>query len=954
FPVRLSHVDPTGFAGGVDGVVWRSDGEAWTVLRRHRGPVTALLGEGSGGLDGRVFDGATHAATHAAPVTCLVRSDGRLWSAAGDGTVWDGRAMRQVHRGPVTAMVAEGGGVWTVGADGKLLHVDADGATSERLDAGVALDAVAVHEGVMAVGAADGTLHVDGVPQRLADVPVFFVARWASGWVAATTDGRVHAAGRSFAVGARGTFPCVLDPDGLRIWVGSGGGARAWDLASGRPVGVLDAVGGSGGSNGIAVTDDEVWAWDFRLALWPRIPPAFTADHTCFVRGELRPGDRRVTWASDGCVGVRGAEGEPLALWGAHGDTIWSTALSPDGGRLATGTDRDVAVWDLADGACLGRWSVPGRAVAWLDGERVVAGGRLVRLAVLAPGAEAEIRATAGNAFQQQTQRITVLPDGTVLTGSTIGTDGWCFPAGGGAPVPHDLGPAASADARPESPPVPHVKVPRVDGEPPRWPDELGPAWLRSWVEEAITTWRPRADHHATLLAAGLPAADPVVAWEAGMGGWRVSATSVGQQACWGDPTTGHQQLPDGEVALLVGSDWPSTFFASADGTLWERALGRWSALGPVQALRPLLALRSAAGTPLATVSFDGAVGDAVAAALGAESVDLGTSQRWWLGQGVRMDEDASGTRVVASTTAALVASLDAGGPARVTAASPRVKELPLAEAPRGDGGLEVERGKKPGLVIREAVGGTVVEEVVIRGTTARATRWIAVSGAEPACLSERARTWLAERKARSDRRLTASADALGARLAELGYAASSAAVRAEELVGGLSFPDPRAESDEPWITLGTLSYLSVWPEGWSLGDAERDAGTVPLAYGPGDGVWVLFADGGVGWQEMVAMPGPVRVADDVVPWLERVIRTLASPEPLKTFEGRRGVALAETLGCVPVPEATDGVEAWWSGEGVEVSEEVDLGAAMEREERVVTRVRAVRSAKKRVTAALR
>ncbi|MCA9494676.1 MAG: hypothetical protein KC621_32330, partial [Myxococcales bacterium] len=57
FPVRLSLVDPTGFAGAVDGVVWRRDGEAWTVLRRHRGPVTALLGDGSGGLDGRVFDG---------------------------------------------------------------------------------------------------------------------------------------------------------------------------------------------------------------------------------------------------------------------------------------------------------------------------------------------------------------------------------------------------------------------------------------------------------------------------------------------------------------------------------------------------------------------------------------------------------------------------------------------------------------------------------------------------------------------------------------------------------------------------------------------------------------------------------------------------------------------------------------------------------------------------------
>ncbi|MCB9688401.1 MAG: hypothetical protein H6735_25400, partial [Alphaproteobacteria bacterium] len=630
-------------------------------------------------------------------------------------------------------------------------------------------------------------------------------------------------------------------------------------------------------------------------------------------------------------------------------------ALSPDGKRLATGADRDVAVWALADGACVGRWRVPGRAVAWLDGEHVLAGGGAVRLAVLPLGGEAVVRASAGAPFADQTQRITVLPDGSVLTGSSVGMAGWRFPADGGPPTPQDLGPAEPHARTSQAEPVPTTRAPRVDGDPPSWPEELGPDWLRAWVATANVTWRSRATHHAALRAAELPVAPPVVAWEAGLGGWRVSATSVGHQACWGDPSRGATRLPSGEEVLLVGADWPSRFYGAADGGVWEQALGTWRALGPLDALRPLLALRQAAGTPLATLSWPVAVGDRAAAALKASSVSLGTTQRWWLGRGVRIDEDDTGTRVVASTVAALVAALAAvEGAPTVAAASPRVTELPRAEAPAGESGLEVVGGKKPELVVREALGGRLVEEVVFRGTTARATRWVRVSGAEPSCLSERARAWLAERGARLDPRETAGPEALAARIVERGYAASAAASRSEAAVGGLSFPDPRAGTDEPWIAVGTFAYLGLWPSGWSLADEEREGGVVPLAYGPGDGVWVLFADGGIGWQEMVAMPAPVRVADGVVPWLERVVRTLASPEPQATLPGRRGAELAAALGCDPVPEATDAVEAWWSAPGIEVSEEVDSGAAMEGEDGVVTRVRAAKTAKKRVTAALR
>jgi hypothetical protein len=501
------------------------------------------------------------------------------------------------------------------------------------------------------------------------------------------------------------------------------------------------------------------------------------------------------------------------------------------------------------------------------------------------------------------------------------------------------------------------VQVPPPEGDPPPWPPELGPDWVREFLSKGAASFSPRAALHASVLREELPVVDAALAWEAGLGAWRLDGVKVGPTAREPGPGSAVATLPSSEQGLRVAQDWPSSFYADRDGVAWESRLGRWSRLGPLRALLPLIALRHAAGSPLAVVHAGPGSGEALARALRAEPVDLGTTDRWWLGSGARVEESAEHTRALVSDTARLVRAVQAVGEraATVVAVTPKVTEAPLADAPAGDSELVLDAGRKPGLAQRVAVGGRWVEELVVRGTTAKATRWVRVSGAEPAALSASARAWLATQHARRDPRDTAGRAALTERLLARGYAVHDAVIEAEALVGGLQFPDPRPP-DDPWIAVGAFQYLGLWPHGWQLGADARAAGAVPLAYGPGDEVWVVFPDGSVGWQEMVAMAAPVVVADGPVPWLERLLRDCAAPVPLAKLPGRHGSLLAASLGCAPVPEATDGVEAWWAAEGIDLSEAVDLQAAMDGEPApgFATMVRASRSASKRARAALR
>jgi hypothetical protein len=978
FSDALTAFDPAGAAGDRLGAVWREAPDGWRGVLRHRGPVLAVAGELSAGADGRVFAGETLIATHRGPAIAVASIEGVVWSAGADGSVWAADRFIQAHEGPVAALVAHTRGVLTAGLDGRVLQLHRDG-VRERARAPVAIDALAAHGDDFAAGLSDGGLLVSdarGVRiERLGDSPVFFVARGADGWVAATTDGRVHAGGRSFATGREGVFAIALDPDGARVWVAVGGAARAWSLADGAPAGVLAPCDAGMSSGGLSVNPESVWVWTERLTRWPRPEPTATADHAGRVRGVCRAGDHLISWANDGCVVIRGPDRALRRVIVAHAGIVWAAAVSPDGARLATGSDREVALWSLATGARLGHWTTPGHAVAW-HGDTLVAGGGDVRLAALEDGGLVRVRGHAGPGFAQQTQRIVVEPDGSVLTGSTVGTDGWRFSARDDAPRPATLPKAPPPDAAMtlaedgstlrgsphgtvgdavESPEVPLRNSPAPQGAPPPWPAALGPAWLQAWLAAGKCTPATRPALHAALDREGLPLHEAVLAWEVSVGGWTCGGVTIGSEARRFEHVPRAATLPNGDRGLLVAQDWPSHFYGDSQGIAWEQRLARWSRVGPLRALLPLLALRHAAGAPFATLEAGTGQAEALARALGAEPVELDTRDRWWLGDGVLIDEDATRARAAVSDVQRLVAAARASAGATVRAASPKVTERPLIEAPEGTSGLAIDAGRKPSLVQRIAVDGVLVEELVARGATPKLTRWVQVSGAEPSALSPFARAWLAARKATRDPRDTSSPEALRGRITARGYIPHEAALRAEALVGGLRFPDPR-HAEEPWFSVGAWQSLGLWPLGWSLDEASRAAGAVPLASGPGDDVWMVFPDGSIGWQEKVAMPRPVLQARDALPWLERLIRERANPVPIARRPGRHGHAFAAALGCAPVPEATDALGAWWTGDGVSVSETLDAQAALDGDASpgVVTCVRADKSAAKRVRNAIR
>lgn len=159
---------------------------------------------------------------------------------------------------------------------------------------------------------------------------------------------------------------------------------------------------------------------DHRVRSWPvaRLPSPDRRPlrHVGAVRGvDLAGGRGIVSVGRDGAVALWDGTSFTLeAVLGAHDGSAEDVAVSPDGSRAATvGLDGALMVWDLVRRRRL--WSVaahdqPAQAVAWIDGQRLVGGGRDGRV---------RIRAAAGGELladvlvsEQRVRALAVRPDG--------------------------------------------------------------------------------------------------------------------------------------------------------------------------------------------------------------------------------------------------------------------------------------------------------------------------------------------------------------------------------------------------------------------------------------------------------------------------------------------------------------------------------------------------------------
>ena len=282
-----------------------------------------------------------------------------------------------------------------------------------------------------------------------------------------------------------------------------------------------------------------------------------------------------------------------------------------------------------------------------------------------------------------------------------------------------------------------------------------------------------------------------------------------------------------------------------------------------------------------------------------------------------------------------LVRALDAlSGPVRLELRDVVPKALPLVDAPalpaptghlvlgrhpEQRGHLEVRvAGKKKSL--HQVVGraGRVVEKLTWAGS-AKGERYVAVTEATPLPLSARSKSFLVRAKATRDPLHSASHEALRALLVEKGLPVHDAVLDLEETLGGLSVVD--GDDPDHFAHFGAYHLLASWPAGWTLADADREAGLVAVGHLFGDEMIALDREGRVHWQEMVAMPRMWLVADDIVTFVERWLLELSLPRLGLRIQGRHGLALSDALGLAPVAEASDRHERWWQGEGIFVGE---------------------------------
>jgi cytochrome c len=294
-PVRALAVDPAGrvLTGSFDtrAILWDpATGAAEQVMRLHEGSVTAVafLPDGglvTGGQEGSVAVWRTGEPepeavfeVHAGPVTALAATaDGdRVASSA-----WDGTA-RIIDLGGRETVVLDGhednvngvafrpdGGLVTAGYDGQLRLWAPDGRAEGAVTVGVPLNALDVGPGgSIWVVAADGTLRAfdpRGVPSgtvALGDVPLVALAIAAAGDVVAAgaingtvavVDAATLTIVQAIHVSSGPVWSVAFGPDGALLAGGADNVVRAWEAATGAPLGetrevaaVDELVGGRG------------------------------------------------------------------------------------------------------------------------------------------------------------------------------------------------------------------------------------------------------------------------------------------------------------------------------------------------------------------------------------------------------------------------------------------------------------------------------------------------------------------------------------------------------------------------------------------------------------------------------------------------------------------------------------------------------------------------------------